>query len=124
MLNGANSRFFNLYLNLAKRATDIPSLVAFHQIGTDGGFLANPVALNKLLLAPAERADLMVDFSGLQGRIVTLANDAPAPFPGWDQINSRHAPLYELMQFRVTRPLSARGSSFSMPTPMDLARPG
>ncbi len=119
VLNGANSRFFHLYLNLAERATDIPSLVAFHQIGTDGGLLANPVALNKLLLAPAERADLVVDFSGLQGRIVTLANDAPAPFPGWDQINSRHPKLYELMQFRVTRPLSSKESSFSMPTPMD-----
>jgi spore coat protein A len=115
VLNGANSRFFHLYLNLAKRATDIPSLVGFHQIGTDGGFLPGPVALNKLLLAPAERADLMVDFSGLEGKIITLANDAPAPFPGWDQINSRHSKLYELMQFRVTRPVSSRESSFSMP---------
>jgi spore coat protein A len=119
VLNGANSRFFHLYLNLAKRVTDIPSLVPFHQIGTDGGLLPNPVALNKLLLAPAERADLVVDFSGLEGRIVTLANDAPAPFPGWDQINSRHPKLYELMQFRVTRPLSSKESSFSISTPMD-----
>ena len=29
VLNGANSRFFNLYFNLAKHPTDIPSLVAF-----------------------------------------------------------------------------------------------
>jgi spore coat protein A len=35
VLNGANSRFFNLYFNLAKSATDIPALVRFHQIGTD-----------------------------------------------------------------------------------------
>ncbi len=115
VLNGANSRFFSLYLNLARHATDIPSLVAFHQIGTDGGLLPNPAALNKLLLAPAERADLIVDFSGLEGRIVTLANDAPAPFPGWEQINSRHPRLYELMQFRVTRALSSKESSFSIP---------
>ncbi len=115
VLNGANSRFFRLYLNLAKRPTDIPSLVEYHQIGTDGGFLPGPVALNKLLLGPAERADLIVDFSGLEGKTVTLGNDAPAPFPGWEQINSRHPRLYELMQFRVSRPLSSKGSIFSLP---------
>ena len=89
VLNGANSRFFNLFFNLAKQPTDIPSLVTFHQIGTDGGFLPNPVALNKVLLGPAERADLIVDFSGLEGRIVTLSNNAPAPFPGWDMRSIR-----------------------------------
>ena len=52
MLNGANSRFFHLYLNLAKRPTDIPALVEFHQIGTDGGFLPSPVALNKAIAGP------------------------------------------------------------------------
>lgn len=121
LLNGANSRFFNLFFNLAKRVTDIPSLVTVHQIGTDGGLLSKPVPLNKILLGPAERADLMVDFSGLEGKIVTLSNDAPAPYPGWDAINSRHQKLYELMQFRVTRPLSSTGSSFSLPpaTPME-----
>jgi spore coat protein A len=97
LLNGANSRFFNLFFNLAKRPTDIPSLVAFHQIGTDDGFLSGPVALNKLLLAPGERADLIIDFSGLEGKIVTLSNDAPAPFPGWEMIDPHHSTLNELM---------------------------
>jgi spore coat protein A len=84
VLNGANSRFFSLYLNLAKHATDIPALVPFHQIGTDGGFLPSPAPLSKLLMGPAERADLIVDFSGLEGKSVTLSNDAHSPFPGWD----------------------------------------
>lgn len=115
VLNGSNSRFFNLFLNLAKRPTDIPSLVPFHQIGTDGGFLPKPAAINNLLLGPAERADLIVDFSGLDGKIVTLSNNAQSPFPGWVMINGRHAALYELMQFRVTRPVSSKGKTFSMP---------
>lgn len=114
LLNGANSRFFNLFFNLAKHPSDIPSLVTFHQIGTDGGFLPNPVALNRLLLAPAERADLIVNFSGLEGKTVTLSNNAPAPFPGWDLLKPIHSALYELMQFRVTLPLSSDGNSLSM----------
>jgi spore coat protein A len=120
VLNGANSRFFNLYLNLASRATDIPSLVTFHQIGTDGGLLARPVALNKLLLAPAERADLIVDFSGLEGKTVTLSNSASAPYPGWNMLHAQYAPLNELMKFRVSLPASSAGNAFSMPPQMSL----
>jgi spore coat protein A len=116
VLNGANSRFFNLYFNLAKSATDIPSLVSFQQIGTDGGFLPKPVALKKLLMGPAERADLIVDFSGLEGKTITLSNDAAAPFPGWGILNATENRLDELMQFRVTRPLSGGAKAFSMPS--------
>jgi spore coat protein A, manganese oxidase len=122
VLNGANSRFFNLFFNLAKSPTDIPSLVPFYQIGTDGGFLPDPVALNKLLLGSAERADLIVDFSGLEGKTVTLSNNASAPFPGWDMLTPRHLALYELMQFRVTLPLSGNGKSFRMPNPRPFPR--
>jgi spore coat protein A len=121
LLNGANSRFFNIFFNLAKRPTDIPSLVVFHQIGTDGGFLRSPVALNKLLLAPGERADLIIDFSGLEGKIVTLSNDAPAPFPGWGIVDPHHSALNELMQFQVTLPVSSQRRDFSMPRPRALA---
>jgi spore coat protein A len=121
LLNGANYRFFNLFLNLASNPADLPSLVTFHQIGTDGGFLARPVAMNKILLGPAERADLIVDFSGLEGRAVTLSNDAPAPFPGWNTVEPHHLTLYELMQFRVTLPLAAK-RSFSLPALHPIAK--
>ena len=114
LLNGANSRFFNLYFNLARKPTDIPSLITFHQIGTDGGFLPSQVELKKLLLGPAERADLIVDFSGLEGKTVTLSNDAAAPFPGWGILNSNRPPLHELMQFRVTLPITGNGKTVNL----------
>src|SRR6201999_1246068 len=63
LLNSCNSRFLRLYFNLAKDVTDIPDLVQVHQIGSDGGFLPTPVKLQKFLLGPAERADLILDFS-------------------------------------------------------------
>ena len=114
VLNGANSRFFNLYFNLAESPTDIPSLVNFHQIGTDGGFLLKPVPLIKLLLGPAERADLIVDFTGLEGKTITLSNDGSAPYPGWEMMANLHASLYELMQIRVTLPLKANAKTIAM----------
>ncbi len=122
ILNGANCRFFNLFFNLAKRPTDIPLQVAFHQIGSDGGFLQGPVALNRILLGPAERADLIIDFSGLDGKIVTLSNNAPAPFPGWGMVTPHYMALNELMQFRVTLPVSSKQGPFSMPAPRSLPR--
>ncbi len=73
------------------------------QIGTEGGFLPKPVVVDgqqvttwitdptrfdvgnvdqhSLLLAPAERADVIVDFSRFAGQTLILYNDAPAAFP-------------------------------------------
>ena len=39
------------------------------------------VDLHSLLLAPAERADVIVDFSKFAGQTLILYNDAPAAFP-------------------------------------------
>jgi FtsP/CotA-like multicopper oxidase with cupredoxin domain len=77
----------------------------FVQIGTEGGFLPAPVELanlpigwnfdqtnfdfgnvnqGTLILGPAERADVIVDFSKFAGKTLILYNDAPAPFPAID----------------------------------------
>ena len=55
-LNGSNSRFYNLSFSNG---------MSFIQIGSDGGYIKSPVPLTSLLLAPAERADIIVDFSSL-----------------------------------------------------------
>lgn len=75
------------------------------QIGTEGGFLPTPVVIpsqpitwvtdptvfnagnvdkHSLLLGPAERADVIVDFSQFAGQTLILYNDAPAAFPARD----------------------------------------
>jgi len=66
VLNGANGRFFHLSLSSGQ---------TLHQIGTDQGLLPAPVPLQTVSLAPAERADLIVDFSALRGTSVILKND-------------------------------------------------
>jgi FtsP/CotA-like multicopper oxidase with cupredoxin domain len=67
---------------------------AMIQLGTEGGFLLTetthpnglPVNLatmtGNLFLGPAERADIIVDFTGHAGQEFILYNDAPGPFPG------------------------------------------
>jgi len=102
ILNGSNARFY--HLTLVDQAGEAGPF--FNQIGTDGGLLPAPVPLNDLLIAPAERFNLVIDFAGAQGKSLTLLNDAPAPFPGGGEVD-----LPEIMQFRVTKPLSGRDTS-------------
>lgn len=75
VLNGANGRFFHLTLSRGPTSNG-----TFHQIGTDQGLLPAPVPLQRLSIAPGERADLIVDFSsrdfsGAGGGNVILKND-------------------------------------------------
>ncbi len=84
MLNGCNARF--LILKLTSDATARPAAAAlpFWQIGAEGGFLPAPVQLPHLLMAPAERADVIVDFTGMApGTRIYLINEGPdEPFGG------------------------------------------
>jgi spore coat protein A len=108
LLNGCNARFLILRL-------DHPGLL-FWQIGAEGGFLPAPVQLAQLLMSPAERADVIVDFSGLAGRTVRLLNFGPdEPFgggvPGVDFPPADPATTGQVLEFRVTLPLSGTDTS-------------
>ncbi len=81
VLNGSNARTYRLVLLHEGK----PALERIAQIGTDHGLLLapTPVPSDGLVLAPAERADLLVDFSDLgPGSELTLLNTAAAPFDG------------------------------------------
>ncbi|WP_266157911.1 multicopper oxidase domain-containing protein, partial [Dyella silvatica] len=67
VLNAANGRFFHLSLRGHR---------PFQYIGSDQGLLAAPVTQTSLLLAPGERADLVIDFAELAGQSIELMNDA------------------------------------------------
>ena len=78
LLNGSQARSYQLKLeNPAAPAQSIP----FQLIGTDGGLIDAPIALDTLRLAPAERLDVVVDFAGFTaGNRVVLRNlDAQEP---------------------------------------------
>lgn len=81
LVNASNARFLQLTLGSGQ---------PMHLIGTDQGFLPAPTPLQGLVLAPAERADLLVDFSASAGQNVTLKS------------------ISDLVQFRVA---SSRGAA-------------
>jgi len=79
-LNGCQARFLILDFS------NVPG-VGVWQIGNEGGFLAAPVDVtslgNRLLMAPAERADVIVDFTNVPTGRFNLTNCGPdEPFGG------------------------------------------
>ena len=117
LLNGCNSRF--LILKMVTNALETrPASAAlpFWQIGSDGGFLPAPVKLNQLLLAPAERADVIVDFTGVPvGKAIYLINEGPdEPFaggvPGTDFSPADPETTGQVMKC-VVAPLASRDTS-------------
>ncbi len=103
LLNGCNARFLILRFD---------NSMPMWQIGAEGGFLPAPVMQNDLLMAPAERADVIVDFSRIPaGTTITLLNLGPdEPYggglPGIDFEPSDPQTTGQILQFRV---VSSRG---------------
>jgi spore coat protein A len=86
LLNASNGRSFRLSFSRD---------VEVQQIGSDQGLLPAPVSSKYVVLAPAERADLIIDFATLRGARILLEDEA---FPA-------------LMEFRVSRPKVSDPSS-------------
>jgi len=106
ILNASNARFWNLAIQGGPPV---------YQIGSDGGMFNKPVQIGgSLLVLPAERMDVIVDFSGFAGRTLTMSNaDLPA------DVSSPAPPLSSVMQFQVGRKVTSRG-----PTRIPSSLPG
>ncbi|MEC3838709.1 outer spore coat copper-dependent laccase CotA [Bacillus amyloliquefaciens] len=96
ILNASNTRTFSLSLNNGGR---------FIQIGSDGGLLPRSVKTQSISLAPAERYDVLIDFSAFDGEHIILTNGTGC---GGDVNPDTDA---NVMQFRVTKPLKGEDTS-------------
>jgi spore coat protein A len=86
VMNGSNARFFRISFG---------DLLPMQVIGADQGLLAAAVTMKRVLLGPAERADLVFDFSAHAGEKILLKSDS-----------------FDIMQFRVAQ---AGGKDTSLP---------
>jgi spore coat protein A, manganese oxidase len=97
VINGSSSRFYHLRFDPPR---------PFLKVGSDTGLLGRGVGLNRLILAPGERADLLVDFGryapGTRVRLVNL------PLPEY-VVSPADVEIDELMQFTVTAAAGLRG---------------
>jgi spore coat protein A len=94
ILNGCNARILNLGLGGAR----------LWQIGAEGGMWDKPVPVKNLVLAPAERADVIADFRPSPGQTLVVKNASP-PKP----VVTPAPSLAAVMQIRVGTTVSQPG---------------
>jgi len=73
LLNGSNARIYDLAFDDGRQ---------MHLIGTDSGMLPQPIALERLRLAPAERVEVLVDFSSAKPAVLASGPDRNSGGPG------------------------------------------
>ncbi len=99
LLNGSTARVYNLALSNG---------MPFHVIGTDGGLLAAPETAPNIMLAPGERADVLVDFSSLAiGQELLLVSHK------FSKYNPQGRQAFSIMKFKVNDKPS---TDFTLPT--------
>ena len=101
ILNGCNARILSLDLGGPR----------LWQIGAEGGLFDVPVPMKELVLAPAERADVLVDFSKFAGQSLVLQNHKPSK-----PVSTPAPSLEQVMQIRVGTTVSHRGPTAIPPT--------
>ncbi|MBI3777200.1 MAG: multicopper oxidase domain-containing protein, partial [Gammaproteobacteria bacterium] len=131
MLNGSNSRFLNVSLQALDASGKFLGEVPFYQIGADQGLLPHVVRIVSgqavalkgdgtepwlpktypqagnaaaLLMAPAERADVIVDFSALPSgtaRVLMVNTGPDSPFGGFPVIPADASTTGQIMQFNL-----------------------
>ncbi|WP_219825400.1 multicopper oxidase family protein [Nonomuraea typhae] len=125
ILNASNARTYRLMV-LGQDGKPIPG--ALKVIGSDSGLLGAPAPVEgALTLSPAERADVLVDFTGLRGQTLKLVDTYPGITPGLP--NPRNGiPEPDIMQVRVAdatpggkfTPPAVLSPSFKRLTPADV----
>jgi spore coat protein A, manganese oxidase len=85
-INGCNSRILDMNFGGART----------WQIGAEVGMFDTPVPIKALIMAPGERADVLVDFSAMAGQTIVVKNTNP-PRP----VVTPGPALGQVMQIRV-----------------------
>jgi FtsP/CotA-like multicopper oxidase with cupredoxin domain len=143
-VNASNARFYTMQMfnqagvDMHQNGAPGP---AIWQIGSDGGLFNSPVKLDDpangpnacagapignntdvqagakcLFLAPAERADVIVDFGGQAGKTFTLKNFAVIPFPSGSPVGFGAPDATAdglVMQFKVDQPFNGPDTTFN-----------
>ncbi|MBC8344844.1 MAG: multicopper oxidase domain-containing protein [Candidatus Marinimicrobia bacterium] len=113
LLDGSSQRVFNIGLSDNR---------SFSQIGSDGGLLESSNTVTRLQLAPGERAEVLIDFSSMEGETISLMSYASefgngiygATYPGMGtgitmdgyNPNVLNGNDFSLIEFKVVSPTS------------------
>ncbi|NOR63780.1 MAG: multicopper oxidase domain-containing protein [Rhodobacteraceae bacterium] len=115
ILNGSNARIYHFGFEDGR---------TFMQVGADGGLLPSPTPMNTLTLSPAERAEIIVDFSDGAAVRMLSGPDNNSPMGGMGGGMGRMGGMmaspqsdangvFEVMRFAVNSSLTAKVSTLA-----------
>jgi spore coat protein A len=112
ILNGCNARILDLNIGPAP----------MWQIGAEGGMWDVPVPVKQLVLAPAERADVLVDFRNSLGQTLAVKNTSPpkpvvTPAPSLSQVMQIRVGTTVTQPGAATIPATLPGRAANLPAP-------
>jgi spore coat protein A len=93
-LIASNTRTYNLALSNGQ---------SFYVIASDQGFLNFPVKVTSVLMQPAERFEVIIDFRGREGQKIILTNGSNDPYPNGKPVTEN---TNKVMLFSVSKPLN------------------
>lgn len=112
VLNGSNSRPYLLGL---------PDQRALYVIASDGGLLRQPAKTTRLEVWPGERYEMLVDFSGLKGREISLQSYSSELGLTDGAADELDASDYALLRFRVGETTKGAGGKPGAAIPTSLS---
>jgi spore coat protein A len=120
LLNGSNARTYRL--SVLDDQGNIVNGSALWQIGCDQGLMQNKTRIpdTGLILAPAERADVLVDFAAFHGKSVYLWNTAAAPFGDRSDEEPDAAHVKQELLALIASPHASAPPDFRRPFPQVL----
>lgn len=116
IVNTGNARFYSFALSNGLHMT---------QIGSDSSYLPRPVNVKKLLLAPSEIADVIIDFAKSSTDEAILTNSAPYPYPSGSAVDNLNS---KVMKFVIEKtkepdtPIPTRLVSYPLPNKNEIAQ--
>jgi spore coat protein A, manganese oxidase len=113
VLNACNARILDMSIGTANGRRTVPMTI----IGTEGGLLpVNPAPAESLVMAPAERFDVICDFRRFAGQTLFMTNTNPSP-----PVRTPAPPLPQVMQITV-KDRASRWAPMRVPGPGSLPR--
>jgi FtsP/CotA-like multicopper oxidase with cupredoxin domain len=74
LLDTGPSRFYEFFLTGNIGGSGTPTTNPFFLIGTDGNLIPNPIQVQSVRIGPAERVEVIIDFSKFAGQTLYLEN--------------------------------------------------
>jgi len=109
LLDTGPSRFYEFFVTGNVGGTGSPTTNPFFLIGTDGNLIPAPIQVNSVRIGPAERVDVVIDFTHLAGQTVYLENRI-------NQINGQGPVAVDSQLFSQSEPVNTECTQVLGPT--------